>query len=174
MSFTIKRKRLIHCYDQSLINSQDEYTGFIIYKQKKLPIKNRNKILLNSSRLFLKNNQFPMITKNINKETLYDFLKIEFDLNSEDILDTCQVYSIPKLKIYIVYIKYNININYNSFDFCNMLEMYKISENNDLYENIINYNKDHIKKKYTPSNGIKLTFRLERLYKYMIGFIPIE
>lgn len=174
MSFTIKRKRLIHCYDRSLINSDEEYTGFIIYKQKKLPIKNRNKIQLNSSKLFLKNNQFPMLNKNVKKEELYTFLKSEFSLETDDIIDTCLVYKIPKLKIYIIYTKYNSNIIYKSFDFYHMLEMYRISDNNDLYENIISFNKSHVKKKYIPSNGIKLTFKLERLYKYMIGFIPIE
>lgn len=166
----IKRKRLIHCWDESLIDNPKKYTGFIFYSAKKCKVTDKNRLLIHFSSVFLKEDKFPMIEDDITQENLYSCLKETFKLDSSLINNTGLIYNIPNIKLYIIHTKFKTKIDYNGFSWKQNMEFYKINEINDLYENILNVNNSYFNNKIFPENNIKLSFKLKQIYKFMIGY----
>lgn len=173
--FRIKRKRLIHCWDQRLINSTSQYTGFIFYSRSKCVVTDTNKLLIHFSKVYLNNNKFPILNKKVEKEDLYNTLKDEFKIKSSNVIETSLVYNIPNVRIYIVYLKPNSIEEYNNYSWKTYWDFYNYNGKEDLYENILDEVKNkHIKYKIYPDYDIHLSFKLEKIYKFMIGFISIK
>ena len=84
--YRIKRKRLIHCWDQRLINSDSKYTGFIFYSEKRYIVTDPKKLLIHFSRIYLHEDKFPIINRKIDKEDLYKTLKTEFNIVPSNII----------------------------------------------------------------------------------------
>jgi len=174
----IKRPRLIHCWDNRL--EDIKYTGFIFYKRHKSNITDNTKQLLNISKLLLKDNKFPIVNKDISRGNLYNYLNTNYNIEDTDIIDTCLVYNIPNVKIYIVYLNYRINHIIDNYNWIMFLDLYTHDQldnlyENDLYENIINNKINrHINKKIYPDTDLLLSFKIKRLYKFMIGYITVK
>jgi hypothetical protein len=174
----IKRKRLIHCWETRLIDSQIDYTGFIIYNHYRNKIGESHKMLINLSDIYLNNNKFPIVEEKIEPPQLYSHLERIFRVKPDNIKHTSRIYSIPHLTIYIVVLK-NRDITYNHenirFSWRRFIDLYKLNNINDLYENILaNDINMHINNKLYAENGLHIHFRLKQLYKYMIGYNNIN
>jgi hypothetical protein len=171
----IRRKRLIHCWDTSLINSEIDYTGFILYNYCRTPVNDSKKMLINLSYIYLSNNKFPIVNSNIEPKDIYSKIESIFNINSDNVKHTSLIYSIPHLKIYIVVLK-NREVEYSDkYKWYRYIDLYKFNNIMDLYENILsNHLNSHINKKLCAENEIKIYFKLEQLYKYMVGYNSIN
>ena len=178
--YRIKRKRLIHCWDQRLINSDSKYTGFIFYSQKRCKVTDITKRLIHFSNIYLHNDKFPIINRKIDKEDLYKTLKTEFNIDPINIKESQQVYNIPNVNIYIIYLKLDScdSIKLENYKWKTYWDYYTYDGKDDLYENILQLNNKHInmhvKTKIYPNYDLHLSFKLEQIYKFMIGFISVK
>ena len=171
----IKRKRLVHVWDERLINSNKNYTGFIICSHFRNKTSNPNKLLINMSDIYLSNNKFPVIDKKIDDTNVYVEIDKEFKITSNNIKHLSKIYSIPNLTIYIIVLK-NKAITYNKdFIWRRFIDLYKKNGSEDLYENILSVTGNfHVNIKLIPYNGLCAYFKIKQLYKYLIGYCIID
>ena len=169
----IKRKRLVHCWDTRLIDSDKHYTGFIIYNHNRLTVINNNKQLINMSYIYLSDGKFPFLDKKIELSEVSNELESTFNVKSSNIKDIGRIYSIPNVTIFIVVLKRKEIDFSDKYNWVRYMDLYNTKA--DLYESILHqsFNR-HINIKLKPDSDVLLYFKIKQLYKYMIGSVCLS
>jgi len=158
-------------------NNTKNIIGIIFVGNKVNKIKNKNKILLNFTKIYLsKNKQIYSIEKdNIN---IYSYIKTNFKINKKNIISVNKI-TRKNNKNYQLYI---VNVNFNT-EIDSLIEhtytdFYTYQENQDLYENIIQQKNGiknkHIEECLTINNtNNEYTIYLKKIYLMLIDTIKI-
>lgn len=158
-------------------NNTKNIIGIIFVGNKVNKIKNKNKILLNFTKLYLSTNKQ---IYSIEKETIniYSYIKKHFKINKKNIISVNRITRKNKKNYQLYIVNVNFNTEINSLIEHTYTDFYSYQENQDLYENIIQQKNEiknkHIEECITISNtNNKYNIYLKKIYLMLIDTIKI-
>jgi hypothetical protein len=163
-----KIKRCIRIKENT---SLEEYTGFIFVSNQIIHHKNTSKtIKLNITKFFTNNkNAFFLVNKYL-CENVDPFLKQEFSLMNNDVLDKKIIYKKDKKIVYLIYLNFKTKFE-NNYSFLNMYTIENLKKKKDLYHCLYRDSKKRNVKNYkiVYDEENYLTINLKNIYYYLIG-----
>ena len=172
MKKTILRKKRIHITDLNKKNIKKTKIGVLFISNKLNSYKVNKPIKLNLTKIYYKNNSIFNLIETSKKTDMLNHIKKHYKINEKDILNIINIYNINNLKLYIIYIPFELIIkDYTHkvfFDFLNE----PILDNN-IYEQIVkknyNINDDTYLNSIFKCREIKI--KVKDIYYYLVGFI---
>lgn len=158
-------------------NNTKNIIGIIFVGNKVNKIKNKNKILLNFTKLYLSTNKqiYSIEKENIN---IYSYIKKHFKINKKNIIGVNRITRKNKKNYQLFIVNVNFNTEINSLIEHTYTDFYSYQENDDLYENIIQQKNGiknkHIEECITISNtNNEYNIYLKKIYLMLIDTIKI-
>lgn len=180
----IKRKKNIVVTQNTLemvTNNSYQYFGIIFFNTFTPKVNNPSKILLNYSYIYLKNHKyFPMYKVDdqvkLNNTYLFNFLVENYQINKSQIKIVKEIYQIPKITLYLIYLDKQYLPNQDEFTWKSLLDFYTYdlnAEYDDLYQAICNNQETlinhHLNNKLYPNKYIRMFVKVTKLYESFIG-----
>lgn len=159
------RKKLFHI-DKSFLKdiqlNNKYYTGIAFVNVNTKKINDPNRILLNYTNFYLKNNTFDFLEKDLSQQQLIDLLDNQINTDYELQL----IYESSNIKFYLIKLLEDIEIkNYQKRSY---IDFYRNNTEN-LYYNILNFKmNNHLNYKYFLNDSKTIYIRLGKIYKYLI------
>jgi len=176
---SVKKKKYIYFNRSDLDNIEENETILGLLLCNSNPIftksqKSSKKIYLNSSGILLKNKKY-FDTFKTDQQININFIKNKvnetYGYKNKNIISIISLYNKRKIKFYLI--RVNLKLDIKDYEWIHRLEMFKLNpeeEYDDIYENIIKYNKNYLNDKtFMTNNYLNSFIKLEKIYRALIG-----